>query len=88
MPNSNSAKKRLRQNETRRQINRTIKSSLRTQLRKVRDAITAGDVETTEVAFRAAVKKLDRAAAKKIIHPNAAARAKSRLSTRVKALTT
>ncbi|MEK6247687.1 MAG: 30S ribosomal protein S20 [Planctomycetales bacterium] len=85
MPNSKSAEKRLRQNEKRRQSNKTIRTTLRTQIRKVHEAIDAKDTEATELAFRAATKRLDRAAAKNIIHRNAAARLKSRLSSKIKA---
>ncbi|MEM9658042.1 MAG: 30S ribosomal protein S20 [Planctomycetota bacterium] len=86
MPNSPSAKKRLRQSVDRRDRNRAVRSSVRRQVRKVRVAVTAGDVETSESEFRAAVKKLDQAAAKNVIHPNAAARTKSRLSKAIKAI--
>jgi small subunit ribosomal protein S20 len=85
MPTSPSAKKRLRQNFKRRDHNRAVKSTLRKQCRKVREAAEAGDVETAESALRVACKQLDRAGAKSIIHRNAAARTKSRLSARVKA---
>lgn len=88
MPNSESAKKRLRQSEVRRKRNRSTKSSLRTQIRKVREAIATGEVESSEAEFRKVVKKLDQAAAKKVIHPNAAARTKSRLSKAVKSVKT
>jgi len=84
MPNSPSAKKRLRQNVTRHARNRSIKSALRKQCRKVREAAQAGDVESAESAFRVACKRLDRAGAKRIIHPNVAARTKSRLSARIR----
>jgi len=86
MPNTVSAKKRLRQNIARRQRNRSIKRAIRTQCRKVREAVEAGDAETAEVEFRLATKKLDRAGARNIIHRNAAARTKSRLSAKIKAL--
>lgn len=86
MPNSASAKKRLRQNETRRLRHRATKSNLRTRIRKVREAIKAGNVEESQAAFVIATKKLDQAAAKNVIHPNAAARTKSRLSKAIKAL--
>lgn len=86
MPNSVSAKKRLRQSLSRRDRNRALRSGLRTQIRKLRAAITAGNVETSETEFRVTVKKLDQAAAKKVIHANAAARLKSRLSRSIKAL--
>ena len=86
MPNTKSAKKRLRQNVTRRVRNRSIKSTLRTQVRKVHEAVKAGDVDASEEAFRLAATRLDRAASRHIIHPYAAARTKSRLSARVKAI--
>ncbi|REJ67534.1 MAG: 30S ribosomal protein S20 [Planctomycetota bacterium] len=84
MPNTASAKKRLRQNAKRRQHNRGIKSTVRTQLTRVRAAVEAGDLETGEAEFKVAVKKLDKAAAGRVIHPNAAARLKSRLSKKIK----
>jgi len=86
MPNTPSAKKRMRQDEVRRVRNRSIKAGLRSQLRKVREAITAKDAEKSQAEFRVLVKKLDRAASRKIIHANRAARTKSRISTAIKAL--
>ena len=86
MPNSKSAKKRLHQNHVRRAENRSAKQAVRTQCRKVREAIVANDVESAESEFRLAVKSLDRAGGKRIIHPNAVARTKSRLSAKVKAI--
>ena len=88
MPNTNSAKKRLRQNKKRRIHNKAIKSSLKTQLRKVHEAVDGDDADLRDGAFQAAVSSLDRAAAKNIIHRNAAARLKSRLSAKVKAAKT
>jgi small subunit ribosomal protein S20 len=88
MPNSASAKKRLRQSIDRRAHNRTIKSTLRTQIRKVRAAILAGDVATSEQEFILATKKLDQAASKKVIHDNQASRLKSRLSAAIKKIKT
>lgn len=85
MPNTKSAKKRLKQSVVRRAKNRSVKSSLKTQIKKVNQAIAAGDSEKTTSEFRLATKKLDQAAAKKVIHANQAARLKSRLSARVKA---
>ena len=79
MPNSKSAEKRLRQTEVRRQRNRSIKSAVRSQIRKVREAVQAGDIAKADEEFRAAAKKLDRAGARNIIHKNNAARTKSRL---------
>jgi small subunit ribosomal protein S20 len=86
MPNTKSAKKRLRQNTTRKEHNLAIKRSMRTQLRKVREAVKAGDVELATTEFKAATKKLDRAGAQNIIHRNAAARLKSRMSAKIKAM--
>jgi small subunit ribosomal protein S20 len=86
MPNTKSAQKRLRQNVERRARNRSLRSDVRTQCRKVREAIKAADVDQAETEFRVAVKKLDRAGSRNIIHRNAAARLKSRMSAKIKAL--
>jgi small subunit ribosomal protein S20 len=86
MPNTESAKKRLRQNVDRRLRNRAVKRTLRTQCRKVLEAIEASNAEQAQAELRLAATKLDRAAARKVIHRNAAARTKSRLSARIKAL--
>ncbi len=86
MPNSNSAKKRLRQNVSHRDRNRAIKSDLRTQLRKVRAAVVAGDVEAAEAGYIVVAKKLDRASSKNIMHQNTASRTKSRLQKAIKAV--
>ncbi|MEM9187386.1 MAG: 30S ribosomal protein S20 [Planctomycetota bacterium] len=86
MPNSASASKRLRQSEVRKTRNNSVKSALRSQIKKVRKAIASGDVETSETEFRAATKRLDQAAARNVIHANAAARTKSRLSKAIKGI--
>lgn len=86
MPNSASAKKRLRQNEARRLRHRATRTALRTNIKKVRKAVEAGDVELSESEFRITTKKLDQAAAKNILHANTAARYKSRLSAAIKKL--
>ncbi|MFN9368950.1 MAG: 30S ribosomal protein S20 [Planctomycetia bacterium] len=85
MPHSASAKKRHRQNLRDRESNRAVKSELKSQVRKVLEAITSGDVPQAREALRLVAKKVDRAAAGKKIHRNRAARIKSRLSARVKA---
>ncbi len=84
MPNTKSAKKRLRQNMARRARNRSKKSATKTQIKKVLAAIKEGDLERAESEFRLAQKKLDRIGAERIFHPNKAARLKSRLSARLK----
>jgi small subunit ribosomal protein S20 len=53
-------------------------------MRKVREAVKAGDVEKAEGEFRLAAQKLDKAAGKRVLHPNTAARLKSRLQHRIK----
>jgi len=81
MPNNRNAAKAMRQSEKRRLRNRAARTSLRTVIRKVREAAAANDPGAVETAFRTAVKRLDQAASKKFIHRNKAARLKSRLST-------
>lgn len=77
MPNNAAAKKRMRQEQKRRLHNRSIKSLVKTQVTKARQAIATD--EDAEAAVRAAVSELDRAAKKGVIHRNNAARRKSRL---------
>ena len=85
MPNTESAKKRQRQALVRRTRNRAAKSIIKTKIRKVREAIDAGSLDTAEAGFRDTAKKLDQTAARGIIHRNAASRLKSRLSAALKA---
>ncbi|MBI1900925.1 MAG: 30S ribosomal protein S20 [Planctomycetia bacterium] len=84
MPITKSAAKRLRQSERLRARNRSVKSELRTLMRKVREAAAEKRIEEADALFRQAAKRLDQAAGKGIIHKNAAARCKSRLSSHVK----
>jgi small subunit ribosomal protein S20 len=84
MPNTPSAKKRLRQSLERRARNRAARSAVRGQIRKVRAALASGNVESAEAEFRLMVKKLDQAAARGILHANLAARVKSRLNKALK----
>jgi small subunit ribosomal protein S20 len=77
LPNVKSAEKRMRTNEIRATRNRAFRSKLRTALKRVR---TAGSSADGAAALREASSLLDRAARKRIIHPNKAARAKSRLT--------
>jgi small subunit ribosomal protein S20 len=86
MPNIKSAKKRMKQDVGRRLKNRATKSAIRTECKKVLAAVDAKNVEQAETELRNAAKLLDQSAAKKVIHRNAAARTKSRLSARVKKL--
>jgi small subunit ribosomal protein S20 len=80
MPHTKSAKKRLRQNEQRRLRNRATKSTIKTQIKKVLASAQGGTLEDLQKQYNLAAKKLDRAAAKRVIHPNLAARKKSQLA--------
>ncbi len=84
MPNNKSAEKRLRQNKVRNARNKAIKSSIKTQVKKVVAAIEAGDASAAEEQFKLVAKKLDKAGARNVIHRNAAARKKSRLQQAIK----
>jgi small subunit ribosomal protein S20 len=84
--NSAQARKRARQAEKHRQHNASRRSTMRTEMKKVINAIEAGDKGAAEVAYKTAVPLLDRAANKGLIHKNKAARHKSRLSAQIKAL--
>ncbi len=86
MANIKSAIKRNRQNEKRRIHNRVYRGSARTYVRKALDLIESGDVEASREATMTAVKALDKAAQKGIIHKNNAARRKSRLMKKLAAL--
>ena len=85
MANIKSAKKRIRQIEKRTARNRVYLSSSRTYIKKTRQAIDAGDLETAEANAKLAYKTLDKAARKNIIHPRNAARRKGRLMKAVEA---
>jgi len=84
--NSPQAKKRARQNDKRRQHNASLRSMVRTYIKKVVAAIDAGDAEKAKTAYAEAVPVIDRMADKGIIHKNKAARHKSRLNAQIKDL--
>jgi small subunit ribosomal protein S20 len=86
MANTDSARKRIRQTEKRTARNRARMSRVRTFLRKVEQAISAGDKGAAQEAFKAAQPELQRAATKGVIHDNTVSRKLSRLSSRIKAL--
>jgi len=79
LANIQSAIKRNRQNEKRRLRNRNVRGKARTQVKKAKEAIQTGDREAAIANVKEAVKSLDRAASKGVIHKNNAARRKSRL---------
>lgn len=80
MPHTKSAKKSLRQDQKRRDRNRAVKKGLKTELKKFLTALKVGNADLAKTEFVACVKKLDKAAARRVIHPNAAARKKSQLA--------
>ena len=79
MPVIKSAKKRVRVTERRRLRNRSIRSQCKTNITKAERLIFSGELEAARVAVVAAISSLDKAAEKGVIHPNNAARRKSRL---------
>ena len=86
MANTPQSKKRARQNTRRLDINKARRSRIRTYLRKVEEAIEAGDKTVAAEALKAAQPELMRGVTKGVFHKNTAARKMSRLSARVKAL--
>jgi small subunit ribosomal protein S20 len=86
MANTTSAKKAARQAERRTLVNKARRSRVRTFVRRVEEAIAAGDKDAANVALREAQPEIMRSAAKGIIHKNTASRKISRLSARIKAL--
>ncbi len=86
MANIASAKKRARQSEKRRTHNAALRSELRTMIKKVRKSIGTGDKQAAQAALRDSQSRIDAITDKGIIHKNAAARHKSRLSAAIKAM--
>lgn len=86
MANIKSQIKRNRQNEKRRLRNKSVKTSLKTAVRKFREAADAGDSETATALMREASRKLDKAASKGVIHKNQAANRKSSIARQVQSL--
>ena len=86
MANSPQAKKRARQADKRRLNNASQRSTMRSAMKKVINAIDAGDKATAEAAYKDAVPMIDSGAGKGLLPKNAAARHKSRLNTRIRAM--
>ena len=86
MANTAQARKRARQGEKKRQHNASLKSQLRSAIRRVRKAVAAGDKAAATREFQAQQSVIDRVADKKVVHKNAAARSKTRLAQAIKAL--
>jgi small subunit ribosomal protein S20 len=81
-----SAIKRNRQNAKRQERNRIVRSRVKTEVRKVREAVASNDAAAAEAELRQAVKDLSKAASKGVLHPRNASRRIARLSKRVAAL--
>lgn len=86
MPNHKSAEKRDRQNVKRREVNRSNRSELRTQIKKLRAALTGNDKKQSSELLQPTISLIDKAVNKGILHKNTAARHKSRLTSHVDAL--
>jgi small subunit ribosomal protein S20 len=86
MANSAQARKRARQGEKQRKHNTSLRSTLRTAIKKVRKAVAAGDKAAAQSMLQSSQAVIDRIADKRIMHKNAASRNKSRLAQAVKAM--
>ena len=86
MANIKSQIKRIRTNEAARLRNKSVKSALKTAIRRVRTAVDAGDKATAQSELVTASRSLDKAASKGVIHANQAANRKSALAHQVNAL--
>ncbi len=88
MANTKSAKKAIRQIERRTAVNRSRRTAMRSHIRQVEEAIASGDQSAAEAALKSAQPLIARGAQKGLVHKNTAARKVSRLTTRVKAMST
>ncbi|MHB1543513.1 MAG: 30S ribosomal protein S20 [Gammaproteobacteria bacterium] len=86
MANTRQAKKRVRQAERHRVRNQAARSTIRTAIRQVREALTGGNLEGSRGAYQKTTSLVDRAVGKGLIHRNQAARIKSRLNRHLKKL--
>ena len=86
MPNTESAKKRVRQTATHTERNKTTASAMRTWFKKCMTAVETGDKSAAEAAYKGAVPAIDRSVGMGIMHRNKAARHKSRLNAMIRAL--
>ena len=86
MPNIKSAKKRVLVTKTKTLQNKMFKTELKTDIKKYQAALAAGDTELAQATYKIAVKKIDQAAARGIIHKNAAAHKKSAYTLKLNAM--
>ncbi len=80
MPHTRSAKKSLRKNKKRRLHNRSVKKAIKSEIKEVFALAKTGAPDDLQKQYNLAAKKLDKAAARRVIHPNLAARKKSQLA--------
>src|SRR5947209_17358791 len=80
MPHTRNAKKSMRKNDKRRLRNRATKSAIKTQLKRFAAVAEEGKIEDLRQEYNLAARRLDKAAAKRVVHPNLAARKKSQLA--------
>jgi small subunit ribosomal protein S20 len=80
MPHTKSAEKSLRQNQKRNAYNRAMKKAIKLQVKKFLAAVKAGDAAAIQAEYNLAAKRIDKAGARRVIHPNTAARKKSQLA--------
>ena len=80
MPNHKSAEKRVRQSEKRRAINRSNRTKVRTYIKKLRSALDSGSKQDVTTTLPETISVIDKAVQKGVLHANAAARYKSRLT--------
>ena len=86
MPNIKSAKKRVLVTQTKTLQNKMFKTQLKTDIKKYEAAVAAGDVALATATYKAAVKKIDLAAARGLIHKNTAAHKKSQFTKKLNAM--
>jgi len=80
------SKKRAKQNDKRRTINRANKSRIKTQIKHLEETLSSGDAEKASEQYKLIARKLDKTASKSTMHKKTAARKKSRLAKKVNAL--
>ena len=86
MPNIKSAKKRVKVTTAKTMQNKMFRTQLKTTMKKYEAAVAAGEIALAQVTYKAAVKMIDRAVARGILHKNAGARKKSQFTKKLNAL--
>ena len=86
MAHSLSAKKRVRQNERQKMVNRTRRSKVKSEIKKLEESLLAGNADAAQTQFKLVTKKLDQVSSTSTMHKKTASRKKSRLAKRVNAL--